>query len=408
MSDLHDPQPPTPPPSEPPPLVIPVRYAPPPPPRPSGGPGAAVRAFLVIVLALSLGLNLLFLMVIFSGLGNLGDEAGSTHITERFYSGDTKSANKIAIMKVDGVIVEGVIGFAVKEIEAAASDPNVKAVVLRIDSPGGSVTASDDLHRRLRQLAKGDHPHQKPENKGKPIVVSMGALAASGGYYIAMPGEYLFAEPSTTTGSIGVYVALPTIEGFAKEHGIGINVMKAGDLKYSGSMFKVMTPQERHMWQTMVDRGFAQFLEVVEEGRPKLKDKLTEVVIREEIGPDGNVIPKDAKVEDGKPPQVQEYIRRRADGGIWTASEALKYGLIDAIGYQDDAVQKAKSLAGLDTAKVVIYEQPSGLVNRLLGAQSQAPKTQLDPARLAAAATPRLWFLAPQSELAGILTAVGR
>jgi ClpP class serine protease len=136
---------------------------------------------------------------------------------------------------------------------------------------------------------------------------------------------------------------------------------------------------------------------------------MTDVVIREEIGPDGKAFPKDAKSDEGKRPQAEEYVRRRADGGIWTAPDALKYGLIDALGYQDDAIQKAKDLASLgDNYKAVTYEHKSSLANLLMGGKSEPPKMQLDAIKLAAGATPRLWFLAPQSELAGLLSAIGK
>src|SRR5262249_11470813 len=157
--------------------------------------------------------------------------------------------------------------------EAAASDSHVKAVVLRINSPGGTITGSDDLHRRLTELRDGTNPRQKGGKK--PLVVSMGSLAASGGYYVAMPAEDIAAERTTITGSIGVYAAFPNISGFAKEHKFGMNVVKAGAIKDSGSMFKDMTAQERQLWQDMVDHAYKQFTQVVEQGRPNLKGKMS-------------------------------------------------------------------------------------------------------------------------------------
>src|SRR5262249_27073762 len=150
-------------------------------------------------------------------------------------SGKALTQDKIAIIKLDGVIMEGSNAFFIKQIEAAASDSHVKAVVLRINSPGGTITGSDDLHRRLTELRDGTNPRQKGGKK--PLVVSMGSLAASGGYYVAMPAEHIVAERTTITGSIGVYAAFPNISGFAKEHKFGMNVVKAGAIKDSGSMF---------------------------------------------------------------------------------------------------------------------------------------------------------------------------
>lgn len=402
MSDMHDPQPPLPPRDEPlPPLVIPVRYPPPPPPPPRTAPstsgiGTLFRAGLVMFLALSLGLNLLMLIALFGG-GGLSEDGG-VQVTKHFHSGDSKALNEVAIVKVEGVIMEGATAFALKQLDAAAADPNVKAVVVRINSPGGSITASDDLHRHIKQLADGTHPQQKGGKK--TVVVSMGAIAASGGYYIAMPGEYLFAEPTTITGSIGVYASFPNVEGLAKQYGFKMNTIKAGEVKDSGSMFKEMTPDEKQMWQDMIDRAFDQFLTVVDDGRKgKLKKPL-----REPFDPN-----KDRKPGPGEDPTKERiaYKRRLADGGIWTGPEAESYGLVDKVGYQDDAVKKAGELAGLSGSyKVITYERPASLANLLLGAKADAPAAQVDASKLSSAATPRLWMLAPQSELAGFLSAI--
>jgi protease-4 len=249
----------------------------------------------------------------------------------------------------------------------------------------------------------------------------MGALAASGGYYISMPAEYLFAERTTITGSIGVYAAFLNIEGLAKNVGFNMNVIKAGDMKDSGSMFHAMSPQEYHLWQEMVNNAYAQFLQVVEDGRPKLKGKLKEPVVQEKIDamgqrelvslgavPAGQGLPLGMMIVAVNQPQKVEYVRRRADGGIYTAQEAEKYGLIDKIGYQEDAVKKAAELAGLGNKyKVVTYEKPITLSSMLFGAKSEPPAGQVTANQLATAATPRLWYLAPQSELAGLFSAAG-
>jgi protease-4 len=389
---------------EPPPYVIPVRYATAPP-RPAVGPAApprpsgALRALLVIALAISLGVNLLLLAA--NKLFDFGDLSGSSGATvqEQLYSGKATTSDKIAVIKLDGVIMEGSNGFFIKQIDQAAADKHVKAVVLRINSPGGTITASDDLFRRLTELKKGENLHQK--GGAKPIVVSMGSVAASGGYYIAMPADFIIAERTTITGSIGVYAAFPNVADLADKSGFGMNVIKAGDIKDSGSMFKAMTAQERQVWQDMVDHAYKQFTEVVEQGRPSLKGKLREAVDEKEI-PDLD--------EKGKPKKDKtvNYVRRRADGGIYTADEAKKYGLIDDIGYLQAAIDKAKEIAKLTDPKVVTYEHPPTMLSALLGAQTPQPQQQLDPSKLASGAIPRLWYLAPQSELAGIIAAMGK
>jgi protease-4 len=240
----------------------------------------------------------------------------------------------------------------------------------------------------------------------------MGSLAASGGYYAAMPAEYIFAERTTITGSIGVYAAFPNVAGLATRYGVSMNVIKAGDIKDSGSMFHDMTAPERQVWQDMVDGAYDQFLEVVGKGRPKLKDKLTEIIpeTRKEIM-DRNGAGKVIE-EDGKPKMVS-FFRRRADGGIFTAKEALAYGLIDEIGYLEDAAKKAAEYARKlgtlgDEYKVVTYEKPQTLLGSLLGVDGSAAKKPLTAEALAEGTYPRLWYLAPQSEMSGILTAIGQ
>jgi protease IV len=323
---------------------------------------------------------------------------GDVQIQEKFHSGKSKALDKIAVIRIDGLIVEDLLGFAHKQIETAGQDKNVKAVVVRVDSPGGTITASDDLYRRLVELRDGN-PDKKIDAK-KHLVVSMGSMAASGGYYVSMPAKTLVAERTTITGSIGVYAALPNIADLANKYGVKMNIVKRGELKASGSMFKEMTDEERQEWQDMVDNAFQQFLNVVEEGRPALKGKLREKLVE----------PRTIHDEDTNKDRTIQYVRRRADGGIYTADEALKYGLIDKVGYLEDAVAEAKQAAGLgDDYKVITYERPLSLQELLTGADAAQQKAlSLDARRLASGATPRLWYLAPGAELAGILSAAGR
>jgi protease-4 len=342
------------------------------------------------IVILSLGLNALFLW----GL-TLGD---SNKLTEKHHSGKTLSGNKIAVVNIDGVLMEGLTGYYHKEIAQADGDSSVKAVVVRINSPGGTITASDDLHKRLTELRKGN-----PDKNAaaKPLIVSMGSIAASGGYYIAMPAQTIMAERTGITGSIGVYAALPDVTELSKKVGFSMRVMKAGDVKYSGSPFREMTPHEKQLWQEMVDHSYLQFLQVVEEGRPNLKGKL-----QEDIAINKTIPIREDKVR-GK---HVEYVRYIADGGIFTADEAKKYGLIDDIGYLDDAVKLAKQAANLgEDFKVVQYERPSSLFGGLFDIKARTPEPSvLAPERLSAAAVPRLWYLSPQADLAGLLKAMGQ
>lgn len=406
---------PTPPPAEePPPLVIPVRYMSPPGPLPQPAPRPRLpgmglfRLLGSLLLAISIGFNLILFLMLFGNvdLGGLagGFDSGGPAIHERFHSGKSDASEKIAIVRVEGVIMEGATAFAEKQIEKAARDPEVKAIVLEINSPGGSITASDDLHRRLIELRDGTTPRQKGGKK--PIVVAMDALAASGGYYIAMPASYIMAQRTTITGSIGVYAAFPNIADFAQKNGVGLEIIKKGEVKDSGSMFHHMTAEERQVWQDMVDSAYQQFLAVVEAGRPELKGKLRKPLFEREIPKNPDQSDREAKGETVK------YVRRLADGGIFTAAQAKEYGLIDGIGYLDDAVREAQKRADPSDPsreyRVVTYERPPSLMGSLLGGQASSAGLGLDTSKLAASATPRLWYLAPQSELAGLLAIFNR
>lgn len=390
--------------------------------------GSFFRILISVALAISIGINLLLLLRV----GSLGG-GGDGRVIEHFKMGNPAAKDKIAIVQIDGVIMEGTIGFAQQQIKKAAEDDQVKAVVLRINSPGGSITASDDLYQLIEALRDGQIAKRSGKaSKPKVLVVSMGSLAASGGYYIAMPArrdgntlagslggsqalagldtiarKRIIAEPTSITGSIGVYAAFPNITGLAKEYGFSMDIIKAGEVKDSGSMFHRMTAQERHLWQGMVDNAFDRFLNVVARGRGMTVKQLREPIIRKLI-PDRE---EDGTIKldtDGKKVMV-EFIRRRADGGIFTAQEAKKFNLIDDIGYLKDAVKIAGKEADLKgDFKVVHYERPPSLLGSLLYGEADVKATPpLDASRLANAAQPRLWYLSSQSELAGFIAAAG-
>jgi protease-4 len=360
--------------------------------RPPAG-GSAYGCFFALSLFLNVGLVLILILgcmgLLFSGLGGSTDYA-SGGLIEKTQTGSGK--DKIAVLQFDGVILEGTLGYIHKQIEQAAKDATVKAVVLRINSPGGSVTASDDLYRRLTELRDGN---TKKKYAAKPLVVSMGSLAASGGYYMALPGQYIFAERTTLTGSIGVYAAFPNIAGLAKEHKFGFTTIKAGDIKDSGSMFQEMSPEERAVWQSMIDQAYIQFTDLVVERRANLKYKPTEKF------PYKAVVVPGLKLDQPIPPDLKRNV---ADGGIWTAKEAVDLGLVDALGTVDDATTKARQLAGIgEDAKVIHYDRQKTLSEALLGAESRKPGLGFSGANMSRAVTPRLWALMPGADLAGLL-----
>ena len=351
------------------------------------------RGCLFPFLVLSVVANLVFAAIVF--WPSRDDQPAAT---ETYLYGPKTARDKVAVVRADGALVEGLDAHILSQIRTAAADDHVKAVVLRINSPGGTIGSSEDIHRELTRLRAGKHPRY-PTATAKPVVASMGAMAASGGYYIAMPAEKVFAEKSTLTGSIGVFASFPNVSELATKNGVRMELIKAGGIKGSGSPFHPMTPQERQPWQDMVDQAYDQFLEVIAAGRPKL----TAERLRSEV-----VIRKQAPLYDDKgnkvePAKVVEVVRYRADGGTFTAAEAKKFELIDEIGLLEDAVAAAASSAKLGEYKVVGYERPPSLLTALLGIE--APAAGPDLKQISAGLTPRVWYMAPQAELSGIVAA---
>jgi len=238
------------------------------------------------------------------------------------------TAKKVLLVSVDGVIdddPEGGLfsepGTVVKVKDAlkhAEEDPTIRTILLRVNSPGGTVTASDILYTELKRFK---------ERTGKKIVAVFMDVAASGGYYAAMCADRIVAHPTTVTGSIGVIATLPNLQGLSEKIGVEVRVIKSGNLKDMGSLWRGMSSQERELFQGLINSMYERFLTVVKEGRPKL----------------------DAQT-----------IRNLADGRVYMAQEALEKGLVDEIGYVEDAFESAKSVAGIGDASLVTYTYPFG------------------------------------------------
>jgi len=237
----------------------------------------------------------------------------------------SQAKEKVLILDVSGIISSTVNpGLFAREsdilskvyyrLEKAAEDKRVKAVILRLDTPGGEATASDILYNEILKF--------KQENK-IPVVGLMMGVAASGGYYIASACDYVIAHPSTVTGSIGVISIFPNMEELFSKIGIKMNVIKSGEMKDSGSAFRDMTEDEKKIFQAVIDEFYQRFLEVVHHRR---KDSLS-----------------------------LEEIKKLADGRIYTAGQALESKLIDEVGYFDTALKKTFSLASLKEANVIAY-----------------------------------------------------
>jgi protease IV len=244
------------------------------------------------------------------------------------------ASQKIALVDIDGVLQndrpsslltspgENPVSFFQEKIDKAAHDKNVRAVVLRINSPGGGVTASDIMYTEVLRLK---------QRTGKPVIACMLDVAASGGYYIACAADKIYAQPTTVTGSIGVIMIAPDFTGTMQKLGIRANVIKSAEMKDAGSPFREMNEKDRAVFQGMIDAMYARFLKVVERGRPGL----------------------DAA-----------EIKRLADGRVYLAPDAREAGLIDEIGTLTDALAAAKAAAGLEREKVVVVEYARPLAHR--------------------------------------------
>ena len=372
-----------------------------PPPTPAAPPPRGLSC-LGCVGILSVLLNVVLVVVLLGATVWTEEDESAETLIEVHYGGDRSADNKVAIVRVAGVLMDGTTGHVQSQVRQAARDADVKAVVVRIESPGGTITASEEVHRALTDLRDNTHPRFAGTGP-KPLVASMGNVAASGGYYVAMPAGRVFAEPTTITGSIGVFAALPNVSELASRHGVKVELIRAGNIKAGGSPFQPLRPDERQPWQDMVDHAYDRFLGVVATGRPGLtKERLTaetattQVPIYDETG-----LPKHA---DGKP-LTRPHTRYRADGGTFTPPQALALGLIDEVGSLSAAVEHAARVANLGSYRSVTYQREPTLLDTLLDTQATQSSHPLSAEQMAESLTPRIWYLTPGFELAGAASA---
>lgn len=258
-------------------------------------------------------------------------------IQEKFVAGSPTAAPKIAVIDVSGVIMEG-DGFVKKQINRIRKDDAVKGVVLRIDSPGGTVTGSDYIYHHLVELRK---------DRKLPMVVSMGSMAASGGYYIAMAvgdqEKSIFAEPTTTTGSIGVIIPHYDVSGLLSRFDIRDDSIVSHDRKQLLSMTRRATEDDRKILKSYVDDSFDHFKQIVRSGRPLYRDE-------------------------------PDKLDQLATGEIFTAKRAKELGLVDEIGFVEDATARVMELAGLeaDKVRVVTYRAPMSMLQAVGVAKAQS------------------------------------
>ena len=223
--------------------------------------------------------------------------------SSRFAFGD-----KIAIVEVKGVITQS--SGIIEELQQYLEDDGVKAIILRIDSPGGGVGPAQEIHREILKI--------KPKKK---VVTSMGSVAASGGYYIACASDLIVANPGTITGSIGVIMQFSNLEELLKKIGIKGVVLKSGEHKDIGSPFREMTLEEKRIMQEVLDNVHQQFIQAVAEGRKLDRSKVVQI----------------------------------ADGRILTGEQAKNFGLVDKMGNLQDTIDITAKMVGIEGKPNVLY-----------------------------------------------------
>jgi protease-4 len=329
----------------------------------------------------------LFGLLVLSTLSNMGyyleSVAGSGGASstrpkmEEILVENNRSEDKILVADISGIISNlaldrsgvNMVRWIEEQLKQAADDLAVKAVILKVDSPGGEVLASDQIYEKIQSFQ---------ESTGKPVIASMAGLAASGGYYVSAPCRWIVAHPLTITGSIGVIMHGYNYRTLMDKVGVQPNIFKSGRFKDMLSAEKrpeEVSVEEKAMVQGMVDSTFQRFKEVILKGRNWSQEQ------------DG---------DEGRPlsPDWQEF----ADGRILSGTQAFEHGFVDELGSFEVAVDRAKSLAGIENANLISYEKPFSLSSffRFMGKTSAETKVKvdigLDIPRLEAG---RLYLLSP-------------
>jgi len=275
-------------------------------------------------------------------------------------------ADKILLLDLSGMLSEETVSFSLttppprvpllarvrEELRRAEKDDRVKALIVRINSPGGTITASDILYREVASF--------KARRK-IPVIAAIMDVGASGGYYVALAADRILAHPTTVTGSIGVVMLTVNAQGLMEKLGVAPLAIKSGDKKDAGSPFRPLTESERAVFQSVIDEMFTRFVGLIVESR-------------------------------GIP---EARVRAFADGRIYTAEQARALGLVDRLGYLDDAVAMAREAARLDEARVVMYHRPREYRANFYSAAPAGPGAEAGLAQLAAlvGAGPRFFYL---------------
>lgn len=373
---------PNPPPLPPPPVAVPPVIGPAAAAKPpKRGRGWMIFSILLLVL---LAVSVLFnIGSLFSRVGRGGPARVYSRVVgprlDEVITEDNDASSKIAVVEVSGIISGGVMeqgGFNMVEViraqlKRAEQDDRVKAVVLKVDSPGGEVMPADQIHHEIVDFQNRSR---------KPIIASMGSLAASGGYYVSAPCRWIMANDLTITGSIGVIMSSWNYRHLMDKVGVLPQTYKSGKFKdmLSGSREPDdVTPEEKRMLQGLIDETFAKFKTVVQEGRDHANQK------NKDTKDKGRTLTSD----------WQDY----ADGRVLSGTEAFKLGFVDELGSFEDAVKRAEQIAGISNANVIEYQQRIDFSDlfRLFG-DSKAKSIKVDLGmEMPKLQAGRMYFLSP-------------
>jgi protease-4 len=315
---------------------------------------------LALVASIAVNTGLLFALAVKGSKAGAslsgGGEDEFPKLTERwsYGSGETKAVR----IAVEGVIMreseetlfgqgQNKIDLILQQIRAAENDEDVMAILLEVDSPGGGITPSDEIYKALLDFRESDEERR--------IVVFMRDLAASGGYYVAMAGDWLIAEPTTVVGSIGVIMQSINFKDLSQKVGVRDITIKSGKNKDLLNPFEDVPPEQLQLLQGLIDNMYQHFLGIVQDARPIEPEKLAEL----------------------------------ADGRVFVAKEAVDLKLIDEIGYFDDAVAKTAELLGEESVRVIRYEHHPTFFD--LFSSIESPGVHLDV--LARPEAPRFMYL---------------
>ena len=312
--------------------------------------GTGWRIFVGVILALSILVNIALVFMLIAVVTVFATGQRDTHTEEIIQSGSRR--NKIVIIKIEGII-DGLQAKSIrKQLKRARKDSRVKGLIISVNSPGGTISGSDQIYNEIRKFR---------DEEGKPVVAFMQGMAASGGYYASVACDKIIAEQTTITGSIGVIFGHFVLKQLLEEKlGVQPVIIASGSKKTWLSMFQPFEEEQRqYVKERLIDPAYERFVEVVAQGRPSLN--------------------------------VSE-VKEVADGGIYGAKEAKKQKLIDDIGYLDDAIKLVESMAQIDKALVVEYRRPFSLAG-FLSLRSKKNILQFDRAMLYDLSTPQLLYL---------------